>query len=139
VATCAAALIDSSATHTATRQLGSTGVMQSVALSPNRRLLAAGTADRTVLLWDVTDPYRPRRLGQPLTGPGDVVFSVAFSPDGRTLAAGSGDHLVHLWNVTGRPRPRSTLAGAGSYIQSVAFSPSGRLLAAGSDDTTVRL
>jgi WD40 repeat protein len=137
-----AALIDSSAAHTATRLLGSTGVMQSVALSPDRRILAAGTADRTVLLWDLSDPDLPTRFEPAITGPGDVVYSVAFSPDGRTLAAGSGDSRVHLWDIADPRQPRPSgppLDGPDALIYSVAFSPDGRTLAAGSGDRRVHL
>jgi WD40 repeat protein len=136
-----AALIDSSATYTASRLLGSTGVMQSVALSPDQRILAAGTADRTVLLWSLAHDDSPTRLGTELTGPSDVVYSVAFSPDGRTLAAGSGDRHVHLWDVTDATRPRRlpSLVGPSALIYSVAFSPDGRTLTAGSGDRHVHL
>ena len=41
--------------------------------------------------WDVRDPARPQRLGQPLTGHTGIVYSVAFAPDGHTLATGSYD------------------------------------------------
>jgi hypothetical protein len=55
----------------------------------------AGAARRLVRLWNVTDPARPRPLGQPLaTSSGNFVNSVAFSPDGHTLASGSDDLTV---------------------------------------------
>ena len=79
--------------------------MQSVAFSPDGAVLAAGSADKTVRLWDVSVPAHPRALGKPLTGPAQQVDSVAFSPDGRPLAAGSQDHKVWLWNVTTPARP----------------------------------
>ena len=44
-----------------------------------------------MLLWDVTDPIRPRRLGDPLTGHTGGVTAVAFAPDGHTLATASDD------------------------------------------------
>jgi WD40 repeat protein len=39
----------------------------SVAFSPDGHVLAAGSADKAARLWDVTDPARPTRLGQPRT------------------------------------------------------------------------
>ena len=135
-----ASLLDNSATYTATRLLGGPGVMQAVALTPDRRTLAAGGLDRTVRLWDVSDPRRPIALGQPLTGPDDTVFAVAFSPDGQTLAAGGGDKTVHLWDIRDPSRPVATaapLTGPTALIYSLAFSPDGKTIAAGSGDKVV--
>ena len=78
--------------------------MYSVAFSPDGKTLAAGSADDTVRLWNVSDPAHPAPLGRPLTGAAGYVQSVAFSPDGKTLAAGSADDTVRLWNVE-RPSP----------------------------------
>ena len=65
--------------------------MNSVAFAPDGHTLATGSDDGTVILWDLTDPTRPRRIGDPLTGHTDAVYSVAFAPDGHTLATGSDD------------------------------------------------
>ena len=113
--------------------------MQSVAFSPDGATLAAGSADKTVRLWDVSDPAHPVTLGKPLTGPAEAVYSVAFSPDGKTLAAGSQDDKVWLWKVArpARPRPDGTLTGDTDWVNAVAFSPDGRSLAAGSSDDQV--
>jgi len=80
---------------------GHTGWVNSVAFAPDGTTLATGGADATVILWDLTDPAQPRRLGQPLTGHTDWVFSVAFAPDGTTLATASTDATVILWDLTG--------------------------------------
>jgi WD40 repeat protein len=75
--------------------------VNSVAFAPDGRTLATGSDDTTVILWDLTDPARPRQLGPPLTGFNGSVDSVVFVPDGRTLATGSADNTVILWDLTG--------------------------------------
>jgi WD40 repeat protein len=72
-----------------------------LAFAPDGRTLATASSDQTVLLWDVTDPARPRRLGDPLTGHTTAVMSVAFTPDGNTLVTANLDETVLLWDLTG--------------------------------------
>jgi WD40 repeat protein len=67
--------------------------------SLDRWILATAGGDKTVLLWDLTDRDRPRRLGQPLTGHTDEVNTVAFSPDGHTLATVSENAAIILWDM----------------------------------------
>ena len=117
------------------------GIVESVVVSPDRRLLATSGDDGTVRLWSVTDPAHPRLVARRLDS-GAEVFNVAFSPDGRTLAAASADDLTRLWNVSQPDDPARIghpLGGLASYAISVAFAPDGRTLAVGSADRTVRL
>jgi WD40 repeat protein/transcriptional regulator with XRE-family HTH domain len=105
-----------------------------VTLSPDGELLAAGTANGEVRLWDTT-------RGTPihtLWGHTEWVRSVAFSPDGTMLASCSEDETVRLWDVrTGECL--KILEGHQSRIYSVACSPDGTTVASGSDDQTIRL
>jgi WD40 repeat protein len=68
----------------------------SVAFSPDGRLLASGSYDKTIKLWDVATGSLVRTL----SGHTDDVYSVAFSPDGRLLASGSGDETIRLWDIS---------------------------------------
>jgi WD40 repeat protein len=106
----------------------------SLALSPDGRLLAAGTVSHEIKLWSVAQGTELRSLA----GHGGAVEAVAFSPDGRTLASASADKRIELWDV-GSGRELGTLGGHTSWISCLAFSPDGKTLASGGGDKTIRL
>ena len=108
--------------------------VRAFAFSPDGRMLASGSDDKPVRLWDIASGAHR----QTLEGHSDSVTAVAFSPDGRILASGSDDKTVRLWD-TASGAYRQTLEGHSSWITVVAFSPNGRILASGSDDKTIRL
>jgi serine/threonine protein kinase/WD40 repeat protein len=115
---------------------GHSGWVNSVAYSPDGRLLASGGGGNAY--WGTTDRIWPGEVIlqaaasgaviRVLRGHAHVVYGVAFHPDGR-LASTSEDGTVKLWNVaTGEElhsfRPRHPML-------SVAFSPDRRRIATG--------
>jgi WD40 repeat protein len=82
---------------------GHSGVVQSVAFSPDGQLLASASYDQTIKLWNPATGA----LMHTLEGHSHWVESITFSPDGQLLASGSADQTIKLWDpATG---PSSTL------------------------------
>jgi WD40 repeat protein len=122
--------------HILSRLHGHKWDVNCVAFSPGGKILASGSVDKTIILWDV-ETRQP--LGAPLEGHHDSVESVAFSPEGTTLASGSRDKTIILWDVKSRRPLGAPLAGHKDWVESLAFSPDGKLLASGSLDETIIL
>ncbi|KAF2175910.1 WD40 repeat-like protein [Zopfia rhizophila CBS 207.26] len=108
--------------------------VQAVAFSPDGKVLASASGDRTVKLWDASSGA----VQQTLEGHRDPVSAVAFSPDGKVLASASGDSTVKLWDASSGA-VQQTLEGHRDPVQAVAFSPDGKVLASASWDSTVKL
>jgi WD40 repeat protein len=88
-----------------------------------------------VTLWDVSDPAKAHRIGQPLTGGRSSVASLAFTPDGRTLASGSSNGTIILWDVSDPAKAHrigQPLTGHTETVNSLAVARDGRTLASGS-------
>ena len=111
-----------------------TAEVLSVSFSSDGTLLASGSSDGTVKLWDVATQQSITTLDEH-TG---EVSSVSFSRDGMLLASGSHDRTVKLWDVVTR-QSITTLDEHTGEVSSVSFSRDGTLLASGSWDGTVKL
>ena len=107
----------------------------SVGLSPDGRKIVAGSADKTIRMWDAVSG---NSIGEPLRGHNKQVTSVAFSPDGTRIVSGSADNTIQLWDAaTGQPIGAPLRSD--NAVTSVAFNRDSTKLASGSTDGTVRI
>ncbi len=123
------------------QEIGHRDSVLCLAFDPSGRLLASGSNDTTVILWDVPVPgaqdpvFRPRTVVREqravLRGHTRDVRALAFSPNGLRLATTGGDGSVRLWNVaTGAQVDIGSVPNLGA-INTLGFSPDGRFIVVG--------
>jgi hypothetical protein len=106
----------------------------SVAFSPDNRLIASTSRDRTIKVWYLG-------TGQELVtlrGHAARVNSAVFNAGSTHILSGSDDKTIKVWDLASG-REVFTLRGHNDAVYSVAFHPDGRRIASGSFDKTVRL
>src|SRR6185312_4871899 len=87
------------------------------------RLLASGSDDGTIIIWNAVTGLRE---GESLRGHTKSVTSVSWSPDGSHIASGSEDATVIIWDAVTGQKGCSPLRGHTGKVTSVSWSPDGR-------------
>ncbi|WP_026732990.1 serine/threonine-protein kinase [Fischerella sp. PCC 9605] len=114
--------------------LGHAWAVLTVAFSPDGNILATGSDDNTIKLWQVNTG----QIISTLLGHSWSVLAVAFSPNGETLISGSRDNTVKLWKVS-TTEEIATLTSHVDSVSAVAVNPVAQLIASGSRDKTIKL
>jgi WD40 repeat protein len=117
--------------------------VNSLAVSPDGRLVATGGLEPPVVLWDLATGREVRRLGHANPrAPGEALqqvtlHGIAFTPDGSVLAAGGLHGRVNRWEVATGRALAPFQQGHRSAVLRVAFAGHGKVLVTGDQDGLV--
>lgn len=115
---------------------GHDDTVDAVSISPDGKVIATGSFDKTIKLWDAATAKEIRTYGGKQGHQGQVL-SVAFSPKGDQLASGGADNTAKIWDVpTSTPAKTFALSGAGT---GVAFAADGKTFAVSGADGIIKL
>ena len=106
---------------------GQPGAANAFSLSPDGEILAYGTKEDTVHLWQLSDRNRIATLSSNSVS---SIYSLDFSPDGEYLAAGSSDGTVTIWQLNNSIEVYRLTNHPGRVID-IAFTPLGDHLIVG--------
>jgi len=115
---------------------GHTEPVSCVDWSKDGGLIAAGSYDRCISLWNGST-YR--RLEEPFRAHDEPIQCLAFSPCGRYIASGSWDGTLKIWDVQTRKELICQTRPHFSAVETVAWNSQGERLLSGSSDGTLLL
>ena len=103
-----------------------------IAVSPDGKLLATGSADKTVKLFNASD----KALAKTLEG-GAEIYATAFRADGAQLAAVDKLGMLRLWDVA-QGTPQGEFSGHVGAATGVVYLPDGKTLVTAGEDGVLR-
>ncbi|KAJ3191243.1 hypothetical protein HK101_007935 [Irineochytrium annulatum] len=116
------------------RMTGHQQPVNHLSFSPNGRMLASASFDKSVKLWDGTTG----KFIDTLRGHVGAVYHATFSSDSRQVLSGSKDSMLKCWDLKTR-KVKVDLPGHQDEVFAVDWSPAGDCVASGGKDKVVKL
>ncbi|KAJ9599081.1 hypothetical protein L9F63_010418, partial [Diploptera punctata] len=104
-----------------------------VKFSPDTRLIASASFDKSIKLWD----GRTGKFIRSLRGNVQAVYQIAWSADSRLLVSGSADSTLKVSSLS--EKPEMDLPGHADEVYAVDWSPDGLKVASGGKDKVLKL
>jgi polar amino acid transport system permease protein len=114
--------------------LGHEKPVTALAFSPDGELLASGSADTTIIFWEVATG----KVRWPSIGHWATVTDMTFHPDGSSMLSGGEDNKIRSWRVPGG-KSTAIYEGHLSGVNGVAFGWGPTMILSGGADGTVRV
>ncbi len=111
---------------------GHTAPVRALTLSANSQILASGSDDTTIKLWN---PTTGALLGT-LSGHSDRIKSIVITPDGQTTISSSYDNSIKLWNTQTGKEIRTITEKLG--VNAILLTPDGQTLISASGNKKIK-
>ncbi|XP_045839737.1 notchless protein homolog 1 isoform X4 [Meles meles] len=116
------------------RMTGHQALINQVLFSPDSRIVASASFDKSIKLWD----GRTGKYLASLRGHVAAVYQIAWSADSRLLVSGSSDSTLKVWDVKAQ-KLAADLPGHADEVYAVDWSPDGQRVASGGKDKCLRI
>jgi len=116
------------------RMTGHQQLINDVKFSPDARIIASASFDKSIKLWD----GKTGKFMTTLRGHVQQVYQISFSSDSRLLVSGSADSTLKVWDLRTK-KILIDLPGHADEIYAVDWSPDGQRVASGGKDRVLKL
>ncbi len=113
---------------------GHTREVSSIAIAPNGKMIASGSVDLTVKIWDTAT----KECLASMEGHDGEVKALAFSPDGKFLASGEMYKKVKIWD-TATHKETTMYTDIEGAVTGLVYSVDGKRLFGSSKDSFARV